>query len=224
MDEVPSEPLTPAPHARVEPSSDTAAMLNLRVPLEVVRSSATNGMRRARQGAGGEASGFTLIEVLVTASVLLIGLMAMTSTSVVVNSLRRSASDQQIAQGALQAVVEDLHAIAREADDTPANWMNEILAVYGPGGNPGDRFDVEGLEAWEGNPSVATITLVADETTTDVALGAAAGMPRDLDGDGVATNADVTSNASLLPAIVRLQWRGSAGQQQLSQVVYLLRY
>ena len=148
----------------------------------------------------------------------------MTSTSVVVNSLRRSASDQQIAQGALQAIVEDLHAIAREADDTPANWTNEILAVYGPGGNPGDQFDVDGLEAWDGNPSVATITLVTDETATDVALGAAAGMPRDLDGDGLASNGDVSTTASLLPAIVRLQWRGSAGQQQLSQVVYLLRY
>lgn len=169
-------------------------------------------------------SGFTLIEVLVTASVLLIGLMAMTSTSVVVNSLRRSASDQQRAQGALQAIVEDLHAIAREADSNSANWAGDILDVYGAGGNPGNQFDVDGLTPWAGNPNVATVTVVTDETATDALLGAAVGMPRDLDGDGLATNVDVTDGASLLPAVVTLQWRGTSGQQQISQVVYLLRY
>lgn len=170
------------------------------------------------------AAGFTLIEVLVTASVLLIGLLAMTSTSVVVNSLRRSASDQQTAQGALQAIVEDLHATARASDDDPLNWTNEILNVYGPGGMPGDEFDVPGLEPWAGEPTVATVQLVTNETTTDAALGAAAGMPRDLNGDGAADSVDVRSTASLLPVIVRLRWTGSAGQQQLSQVIYLLRY
>lgn len=159
-----------------------------------------------------------------TTSVLLIGLLAMTSTSVVVNSLRRSASDQQRAQGSLQAIVEDLHAIAREADSLPSNWTNDILAVYGPGGNPGGAFAIQGLDPWTGNPNVATITLITDETTTDAALGVAAGMPRDLNGDGLANSGDVTADADLLPAIVRLQWRGNSGQQQLSQVVYLLRY
>lgn len=169
-------------------------------------------------------AGFTLIEVLVTASVLLIGLLAMTSTSVVVNSLRKSASDQQTAQGALQAIVEDLHATARAADNDPLNWTNEILDVYGAGGTPGNSFAVPGLEAWAGAANVATVQVVTDETTTDAALGAAAGMPRDLNGDGAVNSVDVRSTASLLPVIVRLQWTGSAGQQQLSQVVYLLRY
>lgn len=159
-----------------------------------------------------------------TASVLLIGLLAMTSTSVVVNSLRRSASDHQRAQAALQAIVEDLHATAREASDDPAEWTNDILAVYGVGGTPGNAFAIDGLEPWNGNPTVATVTVVSDETATDAALGVAAGMPRDLDGDGAATNTNVAGTASLLPAIVRLQWQGNAGQQQLSQVVYLLRY
>lgn len=161
---------------------------------------------------------------MVTASVLLVGLLAMTSTSVVVNSLRRSASDQQQAQQAMQAIVEDLHASAREADSAPANWAGEILNVYGPGGVPGNAFPVQGLDPWVGEPDVATVTLITDETATDGVLGVAAGMPRDLDGDGVASNVNVTGNASLLPAIVRIRWRGSSGQQQLTQVVYLLRY
>ncbi|MEM8712629.1 MAG: prepilin-type N-terminal cleavage/methylation domain-containing protein [Planctomycetota bacterium] len=169
-------------------------------------------------------SGFTLIEVMVTASVLLVGLLAMTSTSVVVNSLRKSASDQQQAQQAMQAIVEDLQATARQADSSVTNWATQIEAVYGPGGTPGDAFPVQGLDPWTGNVNVATVQLITDETITDATLGVAAGMPRDLDGDGAASNADTILSAALLPAIVQLQWRGAAGQQQLTQVVYLLRY
>lgn len=182
---------------------------------------------RARQGPRGQVTprgGFTLIEVLVTASVLLIGLLAMTSTSVVVNSLRRSAGDRSIAQAALQAIVEDLHASASEADSDAANWANDILADYGPGGTPGDAFAVPGLDPWEGETDVATVQIVLDETATDAVLGVAAGMPRDLDGDGNVNATNVSGDASLLPVIVRLRWRGETGQQQLQQVVYLLRY
>lgn len=181
----------------------------------------TTCRQRARRSSQG---GFTLLEVLITASVLLVGLLAMTSTSVVVNSLRRNASDQQRAQAAMQAIVEDLHATARQADDDPALWAGDVLAVYGVGGAPGALLPVAGLDAWPGAPSVATVTIVTDETLTDAALGVALGMPRDLDGDGAANSPDVSGSASLLPAIVQLRWTGSTGQHQLSQVVYLLRY
>lgn len=169
-------------------------------------------------------SGFTLLEVIVTASVLLVGLLAMTSTSVVVNSLRRSASDLQRAQQAMQVLVEDLHAAAREADDDASAWAADVLSLYGPGGTPGDSFTIDGLDPWEGETDVAFINLVTDETTTDAALGVALGMPRDLDGNGSATNTDVSGSASILPAVIRLQWSGSAGPQQLTQVIYLLRF
>ena len=161
---------------------------------------------------------------MVTASVLLVGLLAMTSTSVVVNSLRRNASDQQVAQSAMQAIVEDLHAAARSADSSASNWANDIIAIYGPGGIPGNSFPIQGLDPWNGNPNVASVQLITDETETDGGLGVAAGMPRDLNGDGNATSTDTRGTAALLPVIVRVQWRGAAGQQQLTQVVYLLRY
>lgn len=181
----------------------------------------SGGLRPQQRGSS---AGFTLIEVMVTASVLLIGLLAMTSTSVVVNSLRRSASDQQVAQAAMQAVVEDLHAAARAADSDATNWADDVLAVYGTGGVPGDSFPIQGLDPWEGETDVAFVEIITDETSTDGALGVAAGMPRDLNGDGTASTTDIRGTAALLPAIVRVQWRGAAGQQQLTQVVYLLRY
>ena len=179
---------------------------------------------RRDTGTRGSAAGFTLIEVMVTASVLLVGLLAMTSTSVVVNSLRRSASDQQVAQSAMQAIVEDLHAAARSADSAASNWAGDVIDVYGPGGMPGDSFPIQGLDPWTGQANVASVELITDETSSDAGLGVAAGMPRDLDGDGTAANVDTRGTAALLPAIVRVQWRGAAGQQQLTQVVYLLRY
>ncbi len=179
---------------------------------------------RAPQVPGGKKAGFTLIEVMVTASVLLVGLLAMTSTSVVVNSLRRSASDQQVAQSAMQAIVEDLHAAARSADSDASDWASDIIAIYGPGGVPGNAFPVQGLDPWAGQTDVVTVQLITDETSTDGGLGVAAGMPRDLNGDGNATSTNTVGTAALLPAIVRVQWRGAAGQQQLTQVVYLLRY
>ena len=159
-----------------------------------------------------------------TVSVLLVGLLAMTSTSVVVNSLRRSASDHQAAQAAMQAIVEDLHAAARSADSDAANWAGDILAIYGPGGTPGATFPVQGLDPWTGETDIATVQLVTDETSTDAGLDVAAGMPRDLNGDGNVTETNTVGTAALLPAVVRVRWRGAAGQQELTQVVYLLRY
>ena len=44
-------------------------------------------------------------------------------------------------------------------------------------------------------------------------------MPRDLDGDGLASNADVTNNASLLPAIVDVRWRHAGGEFEIRQAV-----
>ena len=169
-------------------------------------------------------AGFTLLEVVVTVAVLMIGLMAMSSTSVVVDSLRKSSGDRATAQAAMQYIIADLRATAHAADDDPANWADEVLAAFGPGGVPGEQIDVEGLQPWAGQPSVATVQIVTDETTTDAALGVAAGMPRDLEGDGAATDVDVRGSAALLPAIVRIRWTGEKGDQQLTEVVYLLRY
>ena len=166
---------------------------------------------------------FTLIEVVVTAAVLFIGLLAMTSTSWVVHSLRGTNQDKQIAQQALQGVIEDLYAqseLARESDD---GWSVALTDVFAPG-NPGATFNVQGLDPWVGEPTVGTLTMILDETRTDADLGVQVGMPRDLNGDGAVNDADVTDDAVLIPVIVQLRWRGEAGNRQLRQCLYLLSY
>lgn len=174
-------------------------------------------LRRAR-------SGFTLIEVVITAAVLFIGLLAMTSTSWVVHSLRKTSADKQVAHQALQGVVEDLRALAEVARDDESGWSPSILARFAPGRDPGATFDVRGLDPWPNEASVGTITIVTDETLTDIELDAALGMPRDLNGDGAVDDSNVGDDAVLLPVIVQLRWRGEAGNRQLRQCIYLLGY
>ena len=169
-------------------------------------------------------AGFTLLEVLITVAVLMVGLLAMSSTSVVVNSLRRSASDRARAHAAVQAISQDLLSVARASSEDPTLWAGEILAAYGPEGSPGDELPITGLDPWEGSDHIATVTIITDETTTDSELGCNLGMPRDLDGDGLASNSDVTNNASLLPAIVDVRWRHAGGEFEIRQAVYLLRF
>lgn len=169
-------------------------------------------------------SGFTLIEVVITAAVLFIGLLAMSSTSWVVHSLRKTSSDKQIAHQALQAVVEDLHALSALARDDEGGWAPAILGRYGPGGDPGPTFAVPGLDPWADEAAVGTITIVTDETRTDLDLGVPIGMPRDLNGDEAVDDTDVGDTAVLLPVVVQLRWRGEAGARQLRQCIYLLAY
>lgn len=168
--------------------------------------------------------GFTLIEVVITAAVLFIGLLAMTSTSWVVHSLRGTHADKQVAHQALQGIVEDLYALSEIARDDEDGWAPTILARFGVGGAPGPTFNVRGLDPWPGEASVGTVTIVTDETATDIDLGVAIGMPRDLNGDGAVNDTNVGDDAVLLPVIVQLRWRGEAGNRQLRQCIYLLAY
>ncbi len=184
----------------------------------------TRSILIARNSRPASRGGFTLLEVLITVAVLMVGLLAMTSTSVVVNSLRRSASDRSRAHAAVQAISQDLLSVARASSENPSLWAGEILEAYGPDGSPGNELPITGLDPWEGADHIATVTIITDETTTDAAIGSEIGMPRDLDGDGLASSSDVTGNASLLPAIVDVRWRHGGGEFEVRQVVYLLRF
>lgn len=167
--------------------------------------------------------GFTLLEAVITAAVFTVGFFAMSSTSEVVTTLKRSASERALAQRGLQAIGQDLLRKARTSSADPALWAAEVLEAFGPDGDPGSQLHVPGLEPWPGLDHTATVTLVTDETSTNEDHGVDAGLPRDLDGDGQASRTDVSGNASLLPAIVRVRWSQPSGDFELHQVVYLIR-
>lgn len=177
-----------------------------------------NLLRRPR------AAGFTLIEVVLTMAVLLVGALAVTSTSVVTESLARTDRERRTVAMAVKSTVEEVKAAAVQALDAEEGWARSLAADYAAGGIPGNEVDVPGMTPIEGENAVCAVQVVTDETLSDLDLGVNLGMPRDLDGDGVVANTDVRGSATLLPVIVRAQWRGAAGTRQLTRGLYILGF
>ncbi len=176
-------------------------------------------MRPSRRGKAGQ-SGFTLIEVAVAVIVLLVGLMALSASAVRVQGLARAARERMAAQNALRAKAEEIRSVSRAGLSDPLGWglhvSNAIAALA--------TFPVEGLTPIEGQPSVGSVRLITDETQADAALGVELGMPRDLDGDGLATNNAVTTTARLLPVVFEVRWNSPWGEQRITQGLWILGY
>jgi hypothetical protein len=102
------------------------------------------------------------------------------------------------------------------------SWAQAVLAAYGPAGT--DSFDVDELDRANPVLSVGSIQIVTDETATDQELGVEIGMPRDLNGDNVVDDADVSDGARLLPVIVTVEWTGVSGVQRLQSAFYVMGY
>ncbi len=165
-----------------------------------------------------------MIEAVVVMSILLMGLLAMTSTSVTVHALRESDRERRLANSALDSIIEDVKGIANAQVGTDPTWSQNFVNAYAVGGNPGPQFPVNGLEPRAGEAAVVTVTVTTDETLTDQELGVDLGMPRDLDNDGAVDNANVTATATILPVIVRVRWSGSSGNRELVQGFYVLGF
>jgi len=177
-----------------------------------------------RNRATGAKRGFTLIELAVATSILMIGIVSVLSASSHMHSLRVSNRERTLAQNAVRSMAERMHAASHGFSDDPGTWAQELLATYRPGGSFGNAFAVEGLTLVEGDESVGTIALSSDETDTDRELQAQLGMPRDLDGDGDAADTDVSASARLLPVVLTLRWRGERGVHQMRHGFYLMGY
>ncbi len=166
-------------------------------------------------------AGFSLVEVMIATCVLTIGLLALSSTSVVIHSLDRADEARRQATLGLQDVVERIKALSAGSIDNPGGWSQTITPALRAGGQIGPTFQVRGLDPWNGNPTVGTVQVITDETTTDAALGVTLGLPRDLNGDGDASDTDVSGDCTLLPVVVRARWGGSAGNREAVQAFYL---
>lgn len=175
------------------------------------------------RGAGGARAAFTLIELAIATSILMIGLVSVLSASSRMHSLRLSNRERTLAQNALRSMAERMHATSHGFTDDPGSWAEELLAAYSPGGALGDTFAVEGLTP-AGEAPVGALWIGRDETDTDAALGLELGLPRDLNGDGDAGDDDVTRGARLLPVVLTLRWRGESGLQLMRHGFYLMGY
>ena len=169
-------------------------------------------------------AGFTLLEVTLAVTVMLVALLAATASTFHMHGLRRSNRERMVAQNVVRSVSERMQSLSSRAASDPAGWATVVLGGVAPGGEVGPAFDVEELTARDGAATVGTIQVIVDETATDADLGVQLGMPRDLDGDGAASSTDVSATARLLPVIVRAEWRGSAGNARVAHAFFLARF
>jgi len=151
-------------------------------------------------------------------SVLVVGLLAYCRAAVSAALAARTTRETTLATEAAWRMIEQLRA---------APNFNQVFAMYNtttaddPGGgvvSPGANFAVTGLQAVVGDPDGLPGEIVFPTTTVGGALqlredvvNAKLGMPRDLNGDGVVDAADHSGDYQLLPVLVRVRWRGVAG-------------
>jgi type II secretory pathway pseudopilin PulG len=179
------------------------------------------GLRRKRLA---NKAGFTLIELAISVSILMIGIVSVVGATSRMHSLRQATRDKTLAMNAMRSIGERIHAASARLSGDTTDWARDLSDIYGPGGSFGADFDVLGLSPFGDSEFVGNIRLVTDETTTDAALGFQVGMPRDLNGDADATDTDVRLNARILPVLLTVEWTGIQGRQFIQQGLYVTGY
>jgi prepilin-type N-terminal cleavage/methylation domain-containing protein len=165
--------------------------------------------RRASAGT----SGFTLLELSVAISVLVIALCATASTVVTTGALNRQSRETEVARKAAASMLEALR-------NTP---FATVFAQYntsagddplGPGTAPGPYFAVGELKPVAGAPGGVAGRIFFPAAGPDLrenVVDATLGMPRDLTGDILQDGFDHASDYRVLPVRVRVSWAGSNG-------------
>ena len=180
--------------------------------VEVVR-----GARRGGRVKNIQRGGFTLVELSLAMTVLVVALVSISAATLRAHSLRRQNREHTLAHSAIRSISERIHSFSYiTVEKTPDTWVQDMLATYGPGGTVGNTFDVEELNPVGAGGTVGTILFVTDETQTDAAVGAELGLPRDLNGDLDAVDNDVTGDARILPVVINISYQGGSGPVNLT--------
>ena len=129
--------------------------------------------------------GFTLVEVMVGIALMVVGLGGIVGLLIVNERSLALANDAAMATNEFRGLAERIRS-------TP---FDGIVTAY-----TGFTFTVPALM-----DSAGTVTIYTDETMSS-GDGWQLGLPRDLDGDGAATNTNVAGNAALLPIKLELAW------------------
>jgi len=181
------------------------------------------GFRGRQSGArSGQRGGFTLIEIMISLSVLVVGLLGFVRVIAMSASMSSANRESDFAIEAARAKIEEVEA---------ANFR-DLFALYnavggddpgGAGTAPGNSFTVAGLQPDPADPDgivgevvlPAMVGLGGNWEVREDFQSTALGTPRDLSGDGVIDQADHTADYGVLPVLVRLRWRGVRGVSRL---------
>ncbi len=181
-------------------------------------------MKIKRKGTDPGSGGFTVLEMALATVTLMVGIMSISAATLRMHNLGRQNRERTLGHNAIHAVAERVNSASAIAAKNPDSWSDTLLDAYTAGGTVGNTFDVTGLTAPVGTPTVGLITIITDETATDADLGVIMGMPRDLNGDGDMNDTDVSGVASMLPVIVTATWRGETNTVVLRHPMYIMGY
>jgi len=168
----------------------------------------------------GRQAGFTLIEVVASTAVLVIGCLGVSSAITSSSRLMELNRERTLAHEAARAQMELLENAT----------FAQVFALYnatkaddpgGAGTGPGPNFAVAGLNAQRNDadglpgeiifPTVGGLGLQLTENLVDRRLR----MPSDLNGDGLISAGAMIGSYSVLPVRVRVRWRGPSGNSVL---------
>lgn len=161
-------------------------------------------------------AGFSVVELCLAGTVLMVGLLGTLGTISTVNKLCEANRESTLAYQGARTMMERLQS----------EPFSGVLASYnldleddldGLGTGPGPSFAVPGLTAQAGDadgfPGRVLLPLAEDGTLREDLVDAAFGLPRDLNGDGEVDHGDRTDDHVMLPVRVRVEWNGKSGDR-----------
>jgi hypothetical protein len=153
-----------------------------------------------------------LLEVVISTVILLTVVVGFSYGLVSSTSLERATREHTVAREAARGCLETLRATE----------FSSVLATYA-----GTGFDVPGLDPRpdDADGQVGEIIFPLDEDGElheDLELPRL-GMPRDLTGEGDLDEFDHAFDYRVLPVLVRLEWRGAAGDGAFEVLTILKR-
>ena len=170
--------------------------------------------------------GFTLLELSITITVLVIGIGAVVSTIVASVAVDHTNREEQTALEAAQDAIESMKGAPFE--EVFARFNAVPLDDPGvPGSAPGMDFAVDYLEVQAGDPDGFEGQVIFPGDGTELRedfVDAELGMPRDLNLDGLIDGLDHRTDYLVLPVRVRIQWTGENGNRQIDVVTTLANY
>jgi type II secretory pathway pseudopilin PulG len=166
--------------------------------------------------------GYTLLELMVSATLFLFVAGAVVTTLAVCTALNTTNRESALASRGAQSALEELGSTT----------FAEVFARYNDtaaddpvgGASPGNAFAIRGLSALaddaDGFVGAIEFPVQGAELREDV-VDADLGLPRDLNGDGAIDGADHSADYRILPVRVTVSWTGQNGVRSLDFVTVL---
>lgn len=165
-------------------------------------------------------AGLTLIEVLCALTILLLSVLGFAQAITASARNAQATKERTLATEAARRMIEEL-----EANVFPeVFWRYNDFANDDPGGAgtaQGAHFAVPALHLQNGDadgfvgdivfPTRPNLPGALREDVVDAKLG----TPRDLNADGLIDSVNHAGNYRILPVLVRVRWRGAAGNSQV---------